>query len=192
MLVPDLSPGELAVSVTVQPDGIGEVAQRDVPLPFNVIFLNRQGKIAVAGLVSPSRKTEQKPGGDEQDADQGRQWRPLPSPKRFAQADRIAQWFDVPKRTPRRVARYGLDGQPLCGSYRHIGFCAERGAFSQLLECCLLNLFRKLSQPKVFHAVGLQPINHGLGRRWVLSGERTFEENSGVRRLSLNVPIGLG
>ena len=42
MLVPHLSPSELAVPITIQFDCIGEVAEGDVPLTLNVIVLNRQ------------------------------------------------------------------------------------------------------------------------------------------------------
>jgi hypothetical protein len=56
MCVADLSPGELAVSIAIQSDGISEVAKGDVPLSLNAIILNRQREIAVAGFVSPSGK----------------------------------------------------------------------------------------------------------------------------------------
>ena len=68
MLVPNFSPGEFAVSIRIQPNRIIEVAEGDVPLSLYTIALNREGKVAVAGLVCPSRKTQQQCGNEEHEA----------------------------------------------------------------------------------------------------------------------------
>ena len=52
----DLSPGDLAVAVGIEPNGVIEIAQRDVPLSSQVIPLHRKHEVAVARLVGVSRR----------------------------------------------------------------------------------------------------------------------------------------
>jgi hypothetical protein len=52
----DLSPGDLAIAVGIEPNGVIEIAQRDVPLSSQVITLHRKREVAVAWLVGVSRR----------------------------------------------------------------------------------------------------------------------------------------
>ena len=48
----DLSPSNLAIAVSVEANGVIEIAQRDVPLPDQMIAFDGKRKIAVAWFVS--------------------------------------------------------------------------------------------------------------------------------------------
>jgi hypothetical protein len=49
-----------------------------------------------------------------------------------------------------------------------------------------------LSQSKIFNMIAVQPIDYRLSGRSVFAGQRTFQENPGVRGFALDAPIRLG
>ena len=55
----DLAPGDCAIAVPVQPDGVLQVAQRDVPAAHDPLLPDNQAEIAVAGLVRAGRRRQQ-------------------------------------------------------------------------------------------------------------------------------------
>ena len=52
---PQLTPGDRAIIVAVEADGMIEIPQSNVPLPFGDIVLDRDFQVAVARLVGESR-----------------------------------------------------------------------------------------------------------------------------------------
>ena len=56
----DLSPGDLAIAIGVEPNRVIEIAQCDVPLPAQAVTCERQREIAVARLVRMCRRNPQR------------------------------------------------------------------------------------------------------------------------------------
>src|SRR6516164_2079235 len=52
-----LRPGDLSVTVGIEPNGVIEIAKRDIPLSGQVIVVHRKREVAVAWLVGVSRRS---------------------------------------------------------------------------------------------------------------------------------------
>ena len=60
VLCPDFSPGDLAIGVGIEPNGVIKVAQCDIPLSAHVLVPYRKREVAVARLVSMSGRHPQR------------------------------------------------------------------------------------------------------------------------------------